>query len=122
MSDLMLEGARALADAIPDLGRPVIYRRDAEEVATVAIPGQTAFRTSDARGMSLIERSSDFIFRASDLVFAGGPVVPDRGDQVDFAGRRYRVSAPPGEDVWRWGDAGTRQILRVHTTEQGPAT
>jgi hypothetical protein len=68
----------------------------------------------------------DFLIHAADLILAGEPTLPERGDLIrETQGGRtfvYEVMAPGKEPPWRWSDV-FRKVLRIHTKQiavEGP--
>lgn len=88
---------------------------------TIEVPAtvdRTNFRTFDEAGNYIRYTERDFIIRADALVFAGVQRLPTRDWRIRLTtGLRhftYQVSAPPGEQVFRYSDhAGV--ALRIHT-------
>jgi hypothetical protein len=64
----------------------------------------------------------DFLIHAADLVLAGNPTLPERGDIIrETQGGKvfvYEVMAPGGEPPWRWSDV-YRKVLRIHAKQVG---
>lgn len=119
MADVLREGAKWLTGQMQDhASGTAVYCRSTEEPIEIAVTrGETAFRTQDLSGMSILIRSIDFLFAAADLDFGHGPAEPRDGDTIEIEGRRYVVrQAVSGEAAWRYsGPHGDR--LRVHTRE-----
>lgn len=92
---------------------PITYIRSAgkETYSLFATLGKTVFRTEDYTGMTTRIHGVDFIVAADDC-----PFIPKRGDVILCEGSKYEVTAPNGEDVWRWS-SGNRQSRRIHAKE-----
>jgi hypothetical protein len=88
----------------------------------MATIGKTTFELDDGYGVLVRHESRDFLVLAADLVLAGVPVIPQRGDRIEEtqgdATFVYEVSAPAKEPCWRFSDA-FRKTLRIHTKEIG---
>ncbi len=115
MADLIEQGARFLSDMrAMHMSRDVTYAPvSGGSVTVVASIGRTVFEVEGATGILQRTESRDYVVSA-DAVGCD----PMRGDliteQVGESRMVYEVSAPPGEPVWRWGDAH-RTCRRVHT-------
>lgn len=105
----------------------VVYQRGAASVAVYATVGTTEFQVDDGAGVLIRFEARDYLIRAADLVLAGVPLTPKRGDQIrETAGTQtfiYEVVSPGNgsggagggeEPCWRWSD-DYRQTLRIHT-------
>lgn len=95
------------------LSRTVTYARGASSLQIVATVGSTTFEVDDGTVMQRWE-SRDYLVRAADLVLAGGPIQPQRGDRITDGGVVYEVLAPAGQDCWRKSDP-YGITLRIHT-------
>jgi hypothetical protein len=102
------------------LTQPVVYQRGADTIPVLATIGTTIFRLDDGAGALLRVESRDYLVAAADLVIAGVPIIPKRGDRiVETQGDRtfiYEVSAPGDEPEWRWSDP-YRQTYRIHSQQ-----
>jgi hypothetical protein len=122
--DLLQTGSDWLADQLKThASRPVVYVRGAEQVAVQAVVGRTLLKLSDGDGGVRMEWTDrDFLIQAADLVIAGNPVLPQRGDRIrETAGATvfvYEVMAPGGEPPWRWSDV-FRKVLRIRAKQVG---
>lgn len=102
--------------------RTVTYRRGAGQAVLKAGLGKKLLRVSDELGGSrTIATERDYLVAAADLVLAGLPILPERGDKITDAGdpdgvsRVYEVLSPGGdEEPWQWMDPA-RTLLRIHT-------
>ena len=98
----------------------VLYKRGTDIVQVPATIGETVFQIDDGAGALLRVESRDYLILAADLVLAGSPVLPRRGDQIqEIKGTQtyiYEVAAPGGEPEWRWSDP-YRRTLRIHTKQ-----
>lgn len=84
---------------------------------TDATIGQTPFRLED-NGKSRIEWGEcDLIVPAASLILGGSAVEPRKNDRftrtVNGASVTFEVSAPVGEQPWRYADQ-TRTTYRIH--------
>jgi len=78
-----------------------------------AVPGRTVFRQQNEYGTYIRTETRDFIVRCEQL--SGEP---QRGDEIEYGGRRYEVLAPNGEPAWRWSDP-LHTAYRIHTKLTG---
>jgi hypothetical protein len=105
---------------VKHMTRPVVYQRGAESVEVPATIGQTVFQIDDGTGALLRTESRDYLVTAADLVLAGSPALPQRGDRIrETQGAQvfvYEVMAPGDEPHWRWSDP-YRRTVRVHTKQ-----
>ena len=76
--------------------------------------GRTLFRAENAFGVTVRTEQRDFIIRASDL-----PETPEVGDEIQFDGKRYSVSAPNDEPCWRWHTRNSHSQKRIHAKFNG---
>jgi hypothetical protein len=104
------------------LGREVLYQRGQETLTVPATVGRTVFETQSEYGVVQRTESRDFLISASDLVWDGVMLLPQRGDRIrESQGERmyvYEVLAPGQEPCWRFSDP-YRQTLRIHTAQVG---
>lgn len=119
MADMLEQASNWLEDQRTEhASRTVTYQRGADNVALVASIGRTIFDVDN--GFGIVERveSRDFLVLAADLVLAGVPVLPERGDRVrETQGTTtyvYEVMAPGKEPHYRYSDP-YRKTLRIHT-------
>ena len=122
MADLLQTGSDWLeAQRHEHLSHAVAYCRGAESVEISATVGQTTFEVEREFGVERVE-SRDFLIRSADLVLAGQPTEPQRGDRIKetLGGTLavFEVMAPGNEPPWRYSDPG-RKTLRVHTKQVG---
>jgi len=75
----------------------------------VAVPGRTVFNQRNESGLFVRVETRDFIVKREQLA-----AEPQRGDEIEFGGRRYEVLAPGGEPAWRWSDP-MHTAFRIHT-------
>ena len=98
--------------------RTVTYRRSPNSANVNASIGRTEFEVDDGFGVLQKIESRDFLILAADLVLAGAPVLPERGDRIDeTVGTTtyvYEAMAPGSEPAWRYSDP-YRKTLRIHT-------
>jgi len=98
----------------------VSYHRGSDSVTVQTTIGRTVFEVDD--GMGILEKieSRDFLILASDLVLAGRPALPQRGDRIkEMSGDKvyiYEVLAPGKEPHYRFSDL-YRKTLRIHTKQ-----
>jgi hypothetical protein len=124
MPDLLRTGSDWLADQLKEhASRLVVYRRGGDEVAVQATVGRTLLKLDDGYGGVRMEWTDrDFLIHAADLVLAGNPTLPERGDIIrETQGGKvfvYEVMAPGGEPPWRWSDV-YRKVLRIHAKQVG---
>lgn len=124
MSDLLQKGSDWLADKFKTFAsRSITYIRGVDEVTLLATVGRTLLRLDDGMGRTWTEWTDrDFLIQAADLIPAGQPTLPERGDRIrEVQGTTtylYEVMAPGNEPAWRWSDP-YRKVLRIHTKEIG---
>lgn len=119
MTDLIADAVAWVADTLADKAAvTVTYRRGQDSASVPAVLGQTQWAFVGPDGAEVEMATRDYIIRVSDLVLAGQPVSPQRGDVIDEAGETFEVSAPVSEPVWRWNDA-YRNAYRIHTNKVG---
>jgi len=124
MPDLLQSGSDWLADQLKThASRQVIYQRGAQQVTVQATVGRTLLKLDDGYGGVRMEWTDrDFLIHAADLVLAGSPTLPERGDVIrEMQGTTtfvYEVMAPGKEQPWRWSDV-FRKVLRIHTKQVG---
>jgi hypothetical protein len=124
MPDVLRNGSDWLADQLKThASRPLVYRRGTQQVTVQATVGRTLLKLDDGYGGVRMEWTDrDFLIHAADLVLAGNPTLPERGDVIrETQGGRtfvYEVMAPGKEPAWRWSDV-FRKVLRIHTKQVG---
>jgi hypothetical protein len=124
MPDLLRTGSDWLAEMLKGhASRLVVYRRGVQQVAVQATVGRTLLKLADEYGGVRMEWTDrDFLIHATDLVLAGNPTLPERGDIIrETQGGKvfvYEVMAPGGEPPWRWSDV-YRKVLRIHAKQVG---
>lgn len=128
MADLLEQSSAWLEDQrVKHMTRQVVYQRGTDTVEAPATIGETVFEIDDGGGALLRIESRDYLIRAADLVLAGAPALPRRGDRIrETEGAQvfvYEVASPGDEPFWRWSDP-YRKTLRLHTkqvdTEESP--
>jgi hypothetical protein len=113
MANMLQTGLAHLATvAASAMGATVVYDRAGERTTLVAVPGRTPIASSKGYGMIAVMFMQDFVFLVADFPYPE----PRENDIVEYAGRRYEVSAGQSGSVWRRSDSlGLR--IRVHTQE-----
>ena len=119
MPDLLRAGSDWLLDQLKThASRTVTYERGVDSVDVPAVIGRTVFEIDDDHGAIERFESRDFLVQAADLVLAGIPATPERGDRVrETEGSVtyvYEVMAPAGQPHWKFSDA-FRRTFRIHT-------
>lgn len=119
MSDLLQRGSDWLQDQRKQHAtREVTYRRGTESVVVKATIGRTLFEQEDGTGATVRQQVRDYLIDTEDLVLAGTPTLPARGDRIEEidAGWKYTYEVLPlgGEQHWRYSDP-YRRTLRIHT-------
>jgi hypothetical protein len=98
--------------------REVTYRRGAESVVVKATIGRTVFEQDDGTGVIVRTQVRDYLIDTVDLVIAGQPTLPEKGDRIEEtdAGKKYVYEVLPlgSEPHWRYSDP-YRRTLRIHT-------
>lgn len=116
MADLLETAASWLADQRKKhLSRTVTYIRGADTIELAAGIGSTTFEVFDDLGVTESWKSRDFLVAAEDLVIAGGPIEPQRGDRILDAGKTYEVLAPGKGHVFQVDAYG--KTIRIHTKQ-----
>lgn len=118
MPDLLQHGSDWLADKLKAHGaREVSYQRGVQQVVVKAIIGRKDFEADSAEG-KLYFRAHDFLIQRADLVLAGQPTFPERGDRivVDFGAgaETFEVLPAEGQQPWEYSDA-FEKLFRIHT-------
>jgi hypothetical protein len=121
VADLLERSSAWLEDQrVKHMTRTVVYQRGTDTVEVPATIGETVFEIDDGGGALLRIESRDYLIRASDLVLAGAPALPKRGDRIrETDGAQvfiYEVVGPGNEPCWRWSDP-YRKTLRIHTKQ-----
>ncbi len=119
MADMLEQASNWLEDQRTEhASRTVTYQRGASSVALVASIGRTICDVDNGFGVVERTESRDFLVLAVDLLLAGVPVLPERGDRVrETQGTTtyvYEVMAPGKEPHYRYSDP-YRKTLRIHT-------
>lgn len=113
MADLLERGSRWLEDQRTKFcTRDVTYIRGAVSAVMRATVGRTEFKTDDGEAVRIEFTDRDFLILAADLVLAGNPALPERGDKV-WESQDGTVYVFEVMD-WRYSDP-YRQTLRVET-------
>jgi hypothetical protein len=89
-----------------------MYVRGDVQVAVSATIGRTKYEADDGHVVRIEFTDRDFLILAVDLVLAGQPTEPQRGDLIREGNREFEVLD------WRYSDP-YRVTLRVTTTEVG---
>ena len=121
MADLLETGSNWLqSQRTKHATREVIYQRGVDSVPVQATIGRTIFEVDNGHGVLERSESRDYLVLAVDLVLAGSPVLPERGDRIrETDGGTtyvYEVMSPGKEPHWRWSDP-YRKTLRIHTKQ-----
>jgi len=98
--------------------RQVTYRRGVDSVSVQATVGRTVFEQDDGSGVIVRTEIRDYLIDTVDLVLAGQPALPERGDRIEetVGGKKFTYEVMPlgTEPHWRYSDP-YRKTLRVHT-------
>jgi len=119
MSDVLSAAAQWLAEQLSEnaAGAATYERPGVGAVEVFASRGRSLLKLADFGGVQMRWTECDFLIPAAELVLAGSPSTPRRGDRVRLGdGAVYEVLAPAGEPEWRWADP-YRTILRVHAKQ-----
>jgi hypothetical protein len=119
VSDLLDKGSAWLeSQRKKHATREVTYRRGANAVVVKATIGRTLFEQDDGAGVIIRTQVRDYLIDTADLVLAGQPTLPEKGDRVEEtdAGKKYVYEVLPlgSEPHWRYSDP-YRRTLRIHT-------
>jgi len=123
MADLLETASNWLeAKRNEHLSRSVTYQRGADTGDLPASIGKTTFEVDDGFGIVQKWESRDFLILAEDLILAGNPTLPERGDLIQetqgATTYTYEVLAPGKEPAFRFSDP-YRKTLRIHTKQIG---
>lgn len=123
MADLLQQASDWLEEQrTRHASRMVCYVRGVQSVEIPATIGKTTFEVDDGYGVLVRYESRDFLMLADDLILAGQPTLPERGDHIRESQLGwvfiYEVTAPGKEPCWRYSDA-YRKTLRIHTRQVG---
>jgi len=98
--------------------REVTYSRGVDSASVQATVGRTVFEQDDGSGVIVRTEVRDYLIDTVDLVLAGQPVLPERGDRIEEteSGKKFTYEVMPlgTEPHWRYSDP-YRTTLRVHT-------
>jgi hypothetical protein len=124
MTNLLRSGQEWLANQLKvHASSEVTYQRGVNQVQVQAMIGRTLLKLEDGYGGVHMEWTDrDFLIATADLILAGSPVLPERGDIIreteNGTTYLYEVMAPGNEPPWRWSDPH-RQLFRIHTKQIG---
>ena len=119
MADLLDKGSAWLeGQRKKHATREVTYRRGVESVVVKATIGRTLFEQDDGAGVIVRLQVRDYLIDTADLVLAGEPTLPAKGDRIEEidAGQKHTYEVLPlgVEHHWRYSDP-YRRTLRIHT-------
>jgi hypothetical protein len=119
MADLFATGAAWLADQLKEHGSQLVtYVRMPHGIEVSAIVGRKDVLVETSAGALERHEQWDFLIAGVDLVLAGNPTLPERGDQIKLPRAShvdvFEVMPLAGEDHWRWSD-GYERLMRIHT-------
>lgn len=99
-------------------GINILYSRNDDSVALVALPGSTRTTIEDSETrIQLRSNVWDFLILASELVIDDVQIYPRAGDEITMIddGSVYRVIRElAGEPCWRWS-GNVKVVMRIHT-------
>jgi hypothetical protein len=118
MPDMLQSGTAWLkATMKASASQAIVYSRQGTGSVAIAqaVLGRTGFRTDDRQqGRSrLVYADADFLIDPADLVIAGVPITPKKGDRIAWNGSTYEVQPYNGEPEERW-DTAYKNWFRVH--------
>lgn len=119
VSPISAASAAAQAAAFRLRRETVTFARGASSVTVQAVRGQRSWeRSQPSGGVSIGDRSEDWIILAADLVISAAVVTPQRGDTITAGSTVFRVM-PFGtnDQLWQYHDRD-RLYLRIHTKER----
>ena len=105
MADLFATGAAWLAEQLVEHGSQLVtYVRMAHEIEVSAIVGRKDVLVETSAGALESHEQWDFLIAAEELVIAGNPTLPERGDQIKLPRAShvdvFEVMPLAGEDHW----------------------
>ena len=113
MGDLLAQGAAWLEQQrTRHLATTVTYVRGASTVDVLATIGRTKFEADDGHVVCVEFTDRDFLILVADLILAGQPTEPERGDLIREGPREFEVLE------WRFSDP-YRQTFRITTKHTG---
>jgi hypothetical protein len=124
MTNLLQSGQEWLANQLKvHASSEVTYQRGVNQVQVQAVIGRTLLKLEDGYGGVHMEWTDrDFLIAPTELILAGLPILPERGDIIreteNGTTYLYEVMAPGNEPPWRWSDPH-RQLFRIHTKQIG---
>ena len=119
MADLLEAGSNWLqGQRKKHATREVTYLRGVDSVLVQATVGRTMFEQDDGSGVIIRTQIRDYLIDTADLVLAGQPTLPERGDRIEETegGKKFTYEVMPlgTEPHWRYSDP-YRKTLRIHT-------
>lgn len=95
-------------------------RRGASETANISMTvGKTMADIEGDRGVTVRVNIADFLITAADYTFSSVVSEPQRGDEIEYGGKKYQAMPISGGEVWRYAENVNRTTLRIHTKEVG---
>ena len=119
VSPISAASAAAQAAAFRLRREAVTFTRGGSSVQVQAVRGQRNWeRSQPSGGVSIGDRSEDWIILAADLVISSAVVTPQRGDTITAGSTVFRVMPfGPNDQLWQYHDRD-RLYLRIHTKER----
>ena len=118
----MQEAIARLKERLQDsVSITVVYHRGNNLINLICWVGATAFRVNDQTNSRLIWSDRDYLIPVENLKINNVLVTPNYGDWLeetfpDGIVKRFEISAPQGEQAWRYSDQ-QKMIYRIHTKE-----
>jgi len=98
-------------------------RRAAAETPDVSMTiGKTMADIDGGDGITVRSDIVDFIVDVADYLISEVAVEPQRGDEIDYDGRTYRVVPIAGNEAWRYAERVNKTAYRIHTKDVGAAS
>lgn len=116
MANTLRQGLSWLADARSEhMSEDVVYYKNGTAISLVATIGRSEYPIIDDEGRQFTKIVFDFIVRSADLICDELVCIPEVGDYLLYASKRYNVIANYGEQCYKV----TGYSTRIHTEYVG---
>ncbi len=97
-------------------GVTVRYKRGANEVELIAVPGR-ADQPTEGSGLEVIATSArDWLINPADLIIESEQITPLRGDKLHHGDKSFEVIHRGNGECFRYSDP-SQQMMRVYMQE-----